>query len=428
MKKSGKGRKAKANQTQTAARQKRSSRAPQGLGPASGQVVGNPSTNKRRGASGINKPNVNAHQALVGTLTNTQQAIIEYLNGLATPDFPTKVPVIVGQFELFTNTYNYSFDGVATAGAGGVAYVACAPDNWLESGNNIGAPNDQFLSYSGGTQGYPCWSSLANATTTPAAGAASGVNDGKNQLVLLDPGHEAQTRARMTALILEVWSDAPYQTAQGDIAIAVVQNSEALNDGILQSATFASIVGLPQDFVRHNEFPLAGWKSGEVVSAHLTPWDEECFVMDSLPAVGKAVAPFFAIAAVATGMASGQTFRYRATYKYETTMPKTYQTNLIVESSIGLNASDLVPYLKPLRQQGPTKGNKDHSRVKGSAAALVGGDKPMKQAIKKTVAALENKGVGEAIKTGAHSALSWLAGKVPYVGGILQSGLDWLMG
>lgn len=412
----------------TTQRKKRSQRAPQNLAAARSMVVGNPA-NKRDHRSGISKPNIDATQALSGTLTNTQSAIIEYLTGLSTPDFPTKVPVIIGQFELFTNTYNYSFDGVATAGAAGVAYVACCPDNWLQSGNNLGAPNDQFLSYSGGTQGFPVWASIANATTTPAVGAASGINDGKYAMVLLDPGHEAQTRARLTALILEVWSDAPYQTAQGDIAIAVVQNSEALNDQVLNTATFSSIVGLPQDFVRHNEFPLAGWKSGEVVSAHLTPWDEECFVMDSLPAVGRATTGFIGICAVATGMAAGQTFRYRATYKYETTMPKTYQTNLIVESSVGLNTSQLVPYLKPMREQGPTKGPKEHSRAKGPAGALVAGDRPMKQAIKKTVEAIEKGStVGSALKSGAHSALSWIAGKVPYVGGLLQSGLDWLMG
>lgn len=227
-----------------------------------------PSASRRR-------PNNNRSQVKIGSagtlgqmLTHQEEAITEYLLGLTTPGYPCKVPIVLGEFELYTNTYEYDISGTCVAGAGGVAYVGIVPDAW-------GDTQYKMMSYTGGTQGYPIWNSIANATTSPAVGAASGANDAKTAATLVDPAFTANVDYRMTSAILEVWSDAPAQTAQGDLCVAVVCGEQAYSDQALNGATYGAITKYPQNYVKHAEFPLAGWTSGEVVSAHLTPWSED---------------------------------------------------------------------------------------------------------------------------------------------------------
>lgn len=382
---------------------------------------------------GLAKPARAPYDVLTTALTAKEKAIAEYLHGLATPGYPTKVPIIFGAFELVTNTYQYVFEGVANAGAAGIAYVAAVPDAWQDGGDvEPGPAVGQMLTYAGGVGGYPVWASGFNATSTPAFGGASGANDAKFILPVLDPGFDAQTRYRMTALILEVWSDAPAQTAQGDITIATVSQTDSLQDYSLNSATFNSIVAQPQEFVRHTEAPLAGWRSGEVLSACMVPFDEQCVSMHLAPALGSPTAAAFGVVAVGTGMAPGQTFRYRVTYKYETTVPRTYQTNVTIEPTLPVSTDMIVPYYNGMKNNSVSSGPRGHEVLKGPKALLDGarlsGNGRVANAVVDAARAAKETGVTDIIGSGLRKGASWLLNKVPLVGSFLSTAFDALTG
>lgn len=366
-----------------------------------------------------------AHDQLSSSLTSQERAIAEYLHGLTTPNYPTKVPLLLGEFELNTSTYEFQNQGIATASSAGVAFCAVGADGWFSTGADIpGAPFEQFASL-GGT-GLPLWATPAGgaATVTPVVSAAATASAaGSGTLPKLDPGWDANTRLRLTAVIAEFWSDAPLQTAQGDITVAVCDTSEALQGAALNNANFSQVAAYPQNFVRHEEYPLSGWPSGTTISVHLTPFDMQCVAMNLIAGSGKVTAPTFAIAAIGAGMATGQTFRWKVTMKYESTVPQTYQTNLILDNTVGVEVSNLLPAWKAMKPNKVTMGPTGHTKAKGLSALA-----EVRPTTAKKIAKLAREPARPGVVDFLKDAAKELVGEIPYVGGLLKTGLGWLLG
>lgn len=371
------------------------------------------------------KPDRTPHEMLAGQLTGIDRAVASYLHGLTTPNFPTKVPLLLGEFELMTNTYEYQFEGVAVAQSTGVLFIGACPDRWYGVDSDPGGSPSGFMGIEGSYDGgFPVWGSTAGGslTETPAISSSTGVGVTSFQLPILDKGLEVNSRYRMTKMIFEVWADSPFQTTQGDITVAVIQSSEGLNDGVLNAATFESIVGLPQNFVRHMEFPLSGWQSGQTVSTHLVPWDMQCIEMD-FPQDTASTCQAFAIVCCGAGLATGQTMRFKITYGYETTLPVTYQTNLILEDTVGTDTGPIIDGFKALRPLQVSQGPAGHSKFKGMAAAAIA-----RPSMTKKIAALAHTAPKPGVTDMLRDAASDLLGGIPYVGGFLKQGLRWLTG
>ncbi len=318
------------------------------------------------------------------TVGKSEKMLASYFAGLTSPDGPCISPFSIAEFELFTKCYTYVFNGVANATADGFLYIAAGLDGWNETGND-GGPYEQFLSYT--TGGYPVVVNTSTSTATGTQGGTFGTSVGTGyQLPVLDPGFSQGERYHMTACIVEVWSDAPAQTAQGDITVAAVCGEEAHADLALNNTTFDTVAGFPQDYVSHAEFPLSNWK--DVVSTHITPFASNCFVYHSMPATGKSTVPIFGLAVIGKGLADTQSVRYRITYKYEATMPKSYRFDLEDNIKTPFPLDQALPMLSYLRRVPPTQGPKSHrggagllavrqadpglfGRIKNAASALV---------------------------------------------------------
>jgi hypothetical protein len=383
-------------------------------GPPGGRP--NPGVTKARNNAQA-APNRNPTATLTSLLTEQESAIANYLAALSVPGYPGRVPLSMGDFELITNTYEYVFNGACSAGANGLAYAAAVPDGWLESGNDAG-PAQQYLSYAAGTQGYPVWQSGANASQTPVNTGASGANDFKFAFPVggLDPGFDNVIQYRLVALILEAWPDGAAQTTQGDLTIAAIATEEALQDGALNAVNFSTVAAYPREYVNHLELPLSNWPSGHVASINMVPYGQSCVNMNSCPAVGLATAGLFGAAVIGNGMASGQTIRYRFTYKYETTAPRTYQTNTISTSTSMVETTSLAPHIKAMKGVAAAVGPREHQAAKAMVA------------IKQANPTMGNKLLKVAKSTGLGKLVSAGLKHVPYIGSLLSSAADWFLG
>jgi len=383
--------------------------------------------NRASAVSGAAKPNRNPLALMERKLSGQDAGIAAYLLGITTPSLPCRVPVVLGEFELDTNTYSYVFNGAISCTAGGFGYVAACLDGWVENGNDAG-PNSQFCSFT--TGGYPVWTHVAGgaATTTIATGGASGIDHAKVQMPVLDAAFNSASRYRMTSVILSFWPDSPATTTQGDLCIAALASDQAAAQGALNNVNFATVAGYPQEFVSHMEIPLPNWESG--VQSHAIPiaYSENCFVIQYMPATGATLAGAIGAVAIVTGAASGQTFRYRIEYKYETTAPITFQTGAEATAAHfpPSNSADLVPHLQQMRPA---------STMKAPAKALPAlplhamkkVDRPMFDKVVADATASANSGLstlGSALGSAVSSGLK----HIPYVGGFLSGAFDSLFG
>jgi hypothetical protein len=360
---------------------------------------------------------------LTSMLTEGDAHIINYLDCLANPDAqPARVPIVVGNFELETNTYRVEYAGAAVAGSNGVGCVGVSLDGWLLNNANPPAVYQQFHSYSGGSAGYPVWAS--NATVNPTATPGNNIAPGSwtvDTAVVLDPAWDSYTTLRCTSAHLEVWSDASRQTAQGDITLAVVRNESAMKDIPLNAATYATVRAYPQDYVCHAEYPLSGWKSGSRAHVHVVPYTEECFDMNQLPTNGRTNAGWFNMVAVAAGMASGQSFQYRVVMTFESTRPVTYATSIapppMTYSDVARVTSNLQAIHRP-----PTMAPVGGHSNKGVAAFAAANPEKRPAIVKGD----HSPSVMNILTDTAKTGLSWLAGQIPYVGGLASKAVDWL--
>lgn len=367
------------------------------------------------------------HQRMTDILTKQDVAMLDYLEMLADPDAdPVGVPVVLGQFELFTNKYRVEYEGEATASTAGVAYVSLAADNWLDTDNNVGGGHQQFSAYNAGTQGNLIWYTPAGGTASglPTGGQATNASHAAIPSVSISADSNAQTRMRVSSVNLEVWSDASDQTASGNVVLFVAENSEYVQNGNLSAATPSTIVATPQNVLKHETYPLAGWESGERAHTFLVPWDENCFAMATMPATGSLTCGNLMLGAIGTGMATGQTFRFRVVVTYETTANKTYQTNVAVRPTVHVETSQMMDHLPGLKTLRPTVGPKAELAHKG-AAAWYSGLPPTKQPAAEV--ASRNPGLLSSLVPVAKEGLGWLANKIPIIGQGLGSLLNnWL--
>jgi len=300
--------------------------------------------------TGPSKPQRSTMGMMREKLTQQDAGVAGYLMGLTTPTAPCRPPWVLGDFQLDTNTYSYVFSGVATCSSAGFGYVGAVPDGWSESGNDAG-PAYQFCCAT--NAGKPFWYSPSGTTTTVTApvGDVSGATHAGLDLPKLDPGFTTLSRYRLTALILTVWPDSPQQTTQGDLCVAFATSEEALEAGALNNVTWATIAGYPQEYVTHFELPLSNWDPAKASHAVAVPFSENCFTFNYMPTSGRTTAAGFLMVAVITGAASGQTMRFRAEYKYETTAPTSYQTGLtpILGMRNPVPKETLIPHLNALR-------------------------------------------------------------------------------
>lgn len=356
-----------------------------------------------------------AKSALVQFKTKLSQAdfgMASYMLGLTTPNVPCRAPWILGDFELDTNTYSYVFEGTFACTAAGFGYLAASNDAWWEIAND-GGPGAQHLAYT--TGGYPLWYTPAGsaATVTTQAGNAADASNARVQLPKLDAGFTAATRYRMTALIMSVWPNSPATTTQGDICIAVCPTDEALSSGALNNVNFNTVIGYPQDYVHHVEFPLPNWDSSKSAHAVAVPFNEAAFTFQYAPATGSATSGYTLMAAIVSGAASGQILRYRVEYKYEATAPVTYETSMTQDASQALIPKErIVPHLAELRPTAIAQGPPAHL----PAMAL--------SAIKNTEPSLFQKVAGGALSAVApvlQRAVSAGLSNIPFVGKALGS-------
>lgn len=305
-------------------------------------------------------PNKTSLEVFKGKLSQSDFGMASYMLGLTTPNVPCRAPWILGDFELDTNTYSYVFEGTFACTAAGFGYLSVANDGWYEYQND-GGPGSQMFAYT--TGGYPIWYTPAGSTATATAlsGMSSDASNAKVQLPKLDPGLTAASRYRMTACLMSVWPNSPAQTTQGDICIAVCPTDEALSSGALNNVTFNTIIGYPQDYVHHVEFPLPNWDSSKSAHCVAVPFNENAFTFQYAPATGTATMAYALMAAVVSGAASGQILRYRVEFKYEATAPVTYETSYADESSKALVPKErVVPHLSALRPAAITHGPPAH--------------------------------------------------------------------
>jgi len=324
---------------------------------------------------------------------------------------------MLGEFELDTDTYSFVFNGVGVCTAAGFGYVGAAPDAWVEPGND-GGPSYQFFAYTnGGTPVFYAPAGGAAAASAPL-GTVAGANHSTLTLPKLDPGISLVTRYRMTALIFSVWPDSPQQTTQGDICIAVCQSDEAVNNGALNNATFASVSGLPQEYVRHVELPLANWNASNTGNVCAVPYSENNFVFQLAPSNGNVTAGGFMCAAFISGAAAGQTFRFKIEYKYEATAFSTYQTSKedIVGTRYPVPQETMVPHFAALRPMAV------HVAPRGVLPSIA--LQAMKNADEgfgmKIIKHLASSGVGASLK----KAVSYGVSNIPLIGKFLSGIVD----
>lgn len=361
------------------------------------------------------------YQLLSSALTQSELSIAQYLHGLSTPGYPCKVPMLMGQFALGTNTYEYVFNGTttATSAANNPTWVAGVLDAW--------APGNNMIGYT--TQGNPVWNAKGAAATTPAFGAAASADYNATAIGALDARFDAGISYRMTALILEAWSDAPAQTAQGDICFAMVASADAAADKALNGVNFATVTAYEQDYVAHAEFPLAGWKSGHVGHTFVVPSTATDVDFNTLPSAGSTVCGAIGVLAITSGMASGQTIRYRITMKYEVTRVQSYQTNILYEETTPVSMEEVQPYLNAHRTR-PTYAPAGYDRFKAPATVLTvnDGNSRILKGFKQAADAAKSAGITDIIGSGLKEGANWVLGKVPYIGSALQAGFNALFG
>jgi len=355
-------------------------------------------------------------------ITGQEASAAQYLVGLSTPATPCRVPVVLGEFELDTNTYSYVFNGVAYASNQGVAYVAACTDGWWQT---AGAATEE-LEFLGNTNGgYPLWYTLSGggASASPPVGSASDASQGKVQMPKLDPGHNSGSRGRCTAIILSMWPDSPATTTQGDICLAALSSEQSLDDGVLNSASFSSIAALPQEYVSHLEMPLANWDPSKQAHAFPVPFSEDCLAIQYLPTTGVTTCGHIGVIAITSGCATGQTFRYRVEYKYETTAPYSYLTGL--EHVYGsrpdpVSLETLAPHLSNLRPMSVSAMPAKH--LPGIAMSAI--QKTNQGLFSKLASAATSGGLGKALGGVVSSGIK----SIPYVGGLLGGLFDSVFG
>ncbi len=380
----------------------------------------------KSGRVSVAKPNRNAMSLMQQKLTGQEAGVASYLLGLSTPSLPCRVPVVLGEFELDTNTYSYVFNGTFSCTASGFGYVAACADGWKESGNDAG-PTSQYCAAT--TGGKPLWYTPAGsaATTTIAGGAAADASNTAVTLPKLDQAFTTSSRYRMTSIILSIWPDSPATTTQGDVTVAVAGSEQAIADSALNSATFASIAAYPQEYVTHLEMPLANWNPEHQAHAFPVPFSENCFVIQYMPTTGTAVAGDIVACAVVSGAASGQTIRYRVEYKYETTAPLTYLTGVEnIVTGAPVSSAELVPHLAALRPMAVAKAPAKAlpalplNAIKQASPPLFDKVVASAQALTKPIVGGLGKAVG--------SVVSGAIKHIPYVGGLLSGAFDSLFG
>lgn len=365
----------------------------------------------------------NNEDKLVAKLTGEDAALVNYMDSLTNWDgLPAKVPILLGEFELETDLYEIKYNVQAEANASGFAFVTFSPDNWY-SETNDGVPAEQFVGPYGGTSGRAVNYSASTyvGTALPTFGVAYVAGQQVAVPPDLGPKVVADTRLRLTSAIMNVWSDAATDTAAGDVVVATIQNSYGMMTNLLNGKTYSQVEAMDEESVVTEAFPLSNWASGFRVHTHLTPWDEQCFGMEKLPAAGyTAATPCYAMVAVGSGMAAGQKFRAEIKVRYEVTRTSSHETTGIDAGVPFLEPARVIKPLRPLRGRPPTAGPQGHGNGKGiNAAAIANPD------------ILQPRPSSDFVDNLAKSAkkgLSWVASKIPYVGGLASKAVDWLFG
>lgn len=364
----------------------------------------------------------NNQDKLVTKLTGEDAALVNYMDSLTNWEaLPAKVPILLGEFELETDLYEVKYTGSPVANASGFACVGFAPDNWASIAND-GTPYEQFVGPVGAAnQGYPVNYTIATFVGQASPNGAYATGQQFLPVPQLGPKISAYTRLRLTSAIMEVWSDAAVDTASGDITLAVVQNSTGITQAVLNGVPVSTVDGYDEDFVVTETFPLSNWSAGFKAHCHLTPWDEQCFGMERVPGNGnQTTTPLFAMTASAIGMAAGQKFKFEIKARYETTRAPSNETGGIDTGVPFLEPARVIKPLRPLRGKPPTIGLAGHGNGKGvNAAAIANPD------------ILQGGGQSDFMDNLTKSAkkgLSWVASKIPYVGGLASKAVDWLFG
>lgn len=395
---------------------------------------------KKRNATNNNRPDAEASggrtavrrvvgfpQQVRSALTNNEKITEQYLETLSNPwsDRACGVPVVPGGFHLKTDLGRLQMEGQAVSStANGSCYIGVGCDAWYGVGSS-GVPDVAGKYMGNSTQGSPVYDtdSAYVGTSSPIVGSTG---TGVNSRVLaskVDANMSLATRYRLVSAAIEVWSDAPAQTAQGSLLVAVTMvpaNSAAT--GGLAVANQLSITNSPDELVTYEEYSLSNWPSDQRVRAFAVPINESSVVMQQLLSAGATGVQYPFILVMGIGMAPLQVIKYRVCFIYEIDAIPSNLLNVYRNPTVSIPASDVanvMPHLRPLTVHKATQG----ARGIGPAALLskIGSEDPGRLPALK---AAETRGpLGSVLKGG----LSWLAGKIPYIGGFAKDLVEELL-
>ncbi len=371
--------------------------------------------------------------AFMHPFTDEEHALLEWAITLADPTTisPKGMPSNIGANLNPKSQAQYTLNGTAVANASGFAFVAFCTD-WAQ-GTALGGGTVKYCGHT--TQGTPVWFSNASyvGTATPAIGATTATT-GLLSLALpgkFESGVGSTTEFRQISACIDIWSEAPSDTAQGSVVLlSSISPDGGPGNGGLDSMSFST--GVDSDPEMISRKIITHDTLGKTYHRAIAlPFDQEASIWREVPSAGTTAMYYPSLTAICGGFAANQSLRFKITINYEYTTPAGYRiescsaSRKMVDSTL---ASKVPALLRPASVHA-IKPNGGHKAL-GPAAGL--------QAIADSNPP-RGKGIWDSIKSGAGSILgsaspmikngvSTLLSNVPYVGNLLSKGFNWLFG
>jgi hypothetical protein len=298
-------------------------------------------------------------RSIVDPLTKQDEAIFGYLTTLSDPwiEDPTGVPLILGTGDVRTTKARTKRLITVQCNASGFGFLTVNNDGWdRDSADALW----RYAAYDG-VGGSDIWYTDASyvGTTLPAYNATTATTGLlASQAPLVDQSLDYNSQMRQVAAGIRAWSDASLLNAAGDIRIVstvepIGTPSEGSISGPGAGTTDATLEGINPFIMAQELVPLAGWKSGEVVSTFVVPTTRTAFEMHHLPAAAQSINTFGwpQMGIIITGAAPNQTVKVEIVKIFEFEFQQSNRLNVEPEptigsdmGTIGSNLSHLHPY------------------------------------------------------------------------------------
>jgi len=285
-------------------------------------------------------------------------------------------------------------------------------DQWGAEGESA---NNKIASYNGGTQGYDVWytDSTYVGTAFPAGSATTATGLIKAALPLVDDSWDATTQMRQVAAGIRGWSDAAESTAQGNVRILSTTEPRTLPaEGAIASSDVATLSQLNPFVMAQTAAPLAGWRSGHVISTFAVPSDSDSFKFHNPPATGAAAFGYPQIGVVIYGAASGQTFTVSVAKVYAFEFQQTHRVDVMPDPNVHVGMDRITNGLSAMWPNVTTQPQPVHSTGIHNGAGPLGFVREMASSRPEKLPAL-------------HQMMT-RPGSRPQSGDLIDRGLRWL--